>query len=37
MDYLRSLTDSLNYAERPDGLQGKFDTQITEIAFFDNL
>ena len=37
MDYLRSLTDGLNYAERPDGLQGKFDTQITEIAFFHNL
>jgi hypothetical protein len=37
MDFLRSLTDGLNYAERPDGVQGKFDTQITEIAFFHNL
>jgi hypothetical protein len=37
MDFLRSLTDGLNYAERPDGIRGKFDTQITEIAFFHNL
>jgi hypothetical protein len=37
MDFLRGLTDGLNYAERPDGVQGKFDTQITEIAFFHNL
>ena len=37
MDYLKSLTDGLNHAERPSGIIGEFDRQILEIAFFHNL
>lgn len=37
MDYLKSLADGLNHAERPEGITEKFDTEILEIAFFHNL
>lgn len=37
MDFLRSLTDGLNYVEDPEETRRPFDNQITEIAFFHNL
>lgn len=37
MDFLRSLTDCVNLAERPFHEPGYFDRNITEIAFFHNL
>jgi hypothetical protein len=37
MDFLRSLTDCVNQAERPLHEPSYFDRNITEIAFFHNL
>ncbi len=37
MDFLRSLTDCVNQAERPSHKPSYFDRSITEIAFFHNL
>jgi hypothetical protein len=37
MDFLRSLTDCVNQAERPFHEPSYFDRNITEIAFFHNL
>lgn len=37
MDFLRSLTDSVNWAERSGYEPNYFDRNITEIAFFHNL
>lgn len=37
MDYLKSLIDGLNHAERPDGIEGDFDKEISEVTFFHNL